>query len=39
MIRGHHVSVLIDTGSSHNILQPRLTAFLHLPVSLLMSFQ
>ncbi|XP_019423050.1 PREDICTED: uncharacterized protein LOC109332520 [Lupinus angustifolius] len=32
-IYGHHVTVLVDTGSSHNILQPRLANFLNLPIS------
>lgn len=30
-IHGHLVSVLVDSGSSHNILQPRVAAFLGLP--------
>lgn len=32
-IAGQPVTVLIDTGSSHNIIQSRLAAFLHLPVT------
>lgn len=31
-IHGHYVSVLVDTGSSHNIIQPRITLFLNLPI-------
>ncbi|KAK4433278.1 putative mitochondrial protein [Sesamum alatum] len=38
LIRGHDVSVLIDSGSSHNIVQPRVAEFLGLPVALLSSF-
>lgn len=37
-IRGHIVSVLIDTGSSHNILQPRIAAFLGLPIQSIDAF-
>lgn len=36
-ISGHLVTVLIDTGSSHNIIQPRLAAFLQLSGHLLPS--
>nr|KYP37756.1 Retrotransposable element Tf2 [Cajanus cajan] len=32
-ILGLPVSVLIDTGSSHNILQPRIAQHLHLPIT------
>lgn len=32
-ILGYSVTVLVDTGSSHNILRPRLASFLQLPVS------
>nr|KYP37503.1 Retrotransposon-derived protein PEG10 [Cajanus cajan] len=32
-ISGHSVTVLIDTGSSHNIMQPRLALHLGLPTS------
>ncbi|KAL0356111.1 UNVERIFIED_CONTAM: hypothetical protein Sradi_4058000 [Sesamum radiatum] len=35
---GYIVSVLIDSSSSHNNIQPRMTAFLGLPVSPLASF-
>lgn len=31
-IKGHFVSILVDTGSSHNIIQPRITHFLSLPI-------
>ena len=32
------VTILIDSGSSHNILQPRVAEFLHLPVEAIPSF-
>ncbi|KAL0394891.1 UNVERIFIED_CONTAM: hypothetical protein Slati_4455300 [Sesamum latifolium] len=32
-IRGHEVSVLVDSGSSHNLVQPRVAEFLALPQS------
>lgn len=37
-IQGHIVSVLIDTGRSHNIIQPRLATFLQLLVSPIQAF-
>lgn len=37
-IHGHIVSVLVDTGSFHNILQPRLATFLHLLTQTIESF-
>lgn len=37
-IYGHGVSVLVDTGSSHNIIQPRIGSFLNLPTHDLPSF-
>ncbi|KAL0340386.1 UNVERIFIED_CONTAM: hypothetical protein Sradi_4555400 [Sesamum radiatum] len=38
LIRRHAVSVLIDSGSSHNIIQPRVATFLSLAESSLPSF-
>ncbi|XP_019418303.1 PREDICTED: uncharacterized protein LOC109329088 [Lupinus angustifolius] len=32
-ILGHQVTVLVDTGSSHNVMQPRVAQFLQLPIS------
>lgn len=37
-VYGHKVIVLVDSGSSHNITQPRIASFLHLPIQLLSSF-
>ena len=37
-IYGHKVTVLVDSGSSHNIIQPRIASFLHLPIQPLSSF-
>lgn len=37
-INGHYVSVLVDIGSSHNIIQPRVATFLRLPTQNLPSF-
>jgi len=37
-INNHPVTVLIDFGSSHNIIQPRIAHFLHLPVQPSSSF-
>lgn len=37
-VNGHPVYVLIDASSSHNILQPRIANFLHLPVQPIDSF-
>ncbi|GJT96586.1 ty3-gypsy retrotransposon protein [Tanacetum coccineum] len=33
IINGHQVSVLVDSGSSHNIIQPRVAKFLQLQIS------
>lgn len=38
LIRELAVSVLIDSGSSHNIIQPRIAAFLDLPVVAIKPF-
>lgn len=37
-ILGQAVSVLVDTGSSHNVLLPRLASHLHLPVQMIPNF-
>lgn len=37
-ILGHQVAVLIDSGSSHNIMQPRTAHFLSLPINPIESF-
>lgn len=37
-IMGHTVSVLVDTGNSHNILQPRVATFLNLPITTIDPF-
>jgi hypothetical protein len=37
-ICGFAVSVLVDTGSTHNILQPRIANFLQLPVAAISQF-
>lgn len=37
-IHGHMVSVLVDSGSSHNILQPRIATFLGLMVQPIDAF-
>ncbi|PNY00428.1 hypothetical protein L195_g023708, partial [Trifolium pratense] len=37
-IHNHRVTVLVDSGSSHNIIQPRIASFLHLPIQPLSSF-
>jgi len=37
-INGHNVAVLVDSGSSHNIIQPRIASFLNLPTQSLPSF-
>jgi hypothetical protein len=37
-IHGHPLTVLVDSGSSHNIIQPRIATFLHLPIQPLSSF-
>ncbi|KAL0443843.1 UNVERIFIED_CONTAM: hypothetical protein Slati_2107000 [Sesamum latifolium] len=37
-IREHDVTILIDSGSSHNIVQPRVADYLGLPVSPVSSF-
>ncbi|KAK4389883.1 hypothetical protein Sango_2325300 [Sesamum angolense] len=31
-IQGHRVILLVDSGSSHNILHPQVVSYLHLPV-------
>lgn len=38
LIAGLHVSVLVDTGSSHNIIQPRIAKYLHLNLSSIQPF-
>ncbi|KAD4584729.1 hypothetical protein E3N88_22330 [Mikania micrantha] len=37
-IAGHSVSILIDSGSTHNIIQPRVASFLNLQVSPIQPF-
>lgn len=37
-IHGHKFTILVDSGSSHNIIQPRIASFLHLPIQPLSSF-
>jgi hypothetical protein len=37
-IHNHPVTVLVDSGSSHNIIQPRIASFLNLPIQPLSSF-
>lgn len=37
-IYGHPITVLVDTGSSHNILQARVTSFLNLPIRPVAAF-
>ncbi|KAL0399243.1 UNVERIFIED_CONTAM: Retrovirus-related Pol polyprotein from transposon.6 [Sesamum radiatum] len=37
-IHEHLVTVLVDSGSSHNIVQPRVAAFLGLPITPMASF-
>lgn len=37
-IRGHKITMLVDSGSTHNILQPRVAEFLQLPVLSIPSF-
>ena len=37
-IYGHNLTVLVDSGSSHNIIQPRIATFLHLPIHNFPSF-
>nr|GEY60117.1 Ty3/gypsy retrotransposon protein [Tanacetum cinerariifolium] len=37
-IMGHPVTVLVDSGSTHNIIQPRIASFLKLPVTPIPSF-
>lgn len=31
-IRNAHITILIDSGSTHNFLHPRVAHFLHLPI-------
>ena len=38
LIHEHSISVLVDLESSHNIIQPRVTQFLSLPVVALLPF-
>jgi len=37
-IQGLQVTILIDSGSSHNIVQPRVAEFLKLPIEVYPSF-
>jgi hypothetical protein len=37
-INNHSVTVLVDSGSSHNIIQPRIASFLNLPIQPLSAF-
>ncbi|MCH93797.1 hypothetical protein A2U01_0014750, partial [Trifolium medium] len=37
-IYGQQVTILVDSGSSHNIIQPHIASFLHLPIHNLSSF-
>ncbi|KAJ9537912.1 hypothetical protein OSB04_030645 [Centaurea solstitialis] len=37
-IAGHPVTILVDTGSTHNIIQPRVASFLHIQVCSIPSF-
>jgi hypothetical protein len=37
-IHNHRVLVLVDSGSSHKIIQPRIATFLNLPIQPLSSF-
>ncbi|XP_057444361.1 uncharacterized protein LOC130736560 [Lotus japonicus] len=37
-VLGHNVRVLVDTGSTHNVIPPRIAAFLRLPVQPIPSF-
>nr|GEW13498.1 Ty3/gypsy retrotransposon protein [Tanacetum cinerariifolium] len=37
-IMGDHVTVLVDSGSTHNIIQPHIASFLKLPVTPIPSF-
>ncbi|GKD53162.1 ty3-gypsy retrotransposon protein [Tanacetum coccineum] len=37
-IIGHPVTVLIDSGSTHNIIQPHIASFLKLPITPIPSF-
>lgn len=38
LISGLQVSILVDTGSSHNIIQPRVANYLHLPLTPISPF-
>ncbi|KAJ0585747.1 putative nucleotidyltransferase, Ribonuclease H [Helianthus annuus] len=38
LIAGHSVSILIDSGSTHNIVQPRVASFLNLLVNPIQPF-
>ncbi|KAL4570350.1 hypothetical protein LXL04_026002 [Taraxacum kok-saghyz] len=37
-IAGHPITVLVDCGSTHNIVQPRIAQFLYLPTTTIPSF-
>ncbi|KAK9070431.1 hypothetical protein SSX86_010833 [Deinandra increscens subsp. villosa] len=37
-ISGHPVTILVDCGSTHNILQPRIASLLHLPTEPIIPF-
>lgn len=37
-ISGHPVTVLVDSGSTHNIIQPRIATFLNLPITPISPF-
>ncbi|GJW69330.1 ty3-gypsy retrotransposon protein [Tanacetum coccineum] len=37
-IEGHAVTILVDSGSTHNIIQPRIASFLNLAITPIPSF-
>ncbi|GKB94316.1 ty3-gypsy retrotransposon protein [Tanacetum coccineum] len=37
-IKGHAVTILVDSGSTHNIIQPRIASFLNLAITPIPSF-
>jgi hypothetical protein len=37
-IHGHPLTILVDSGSSHNIIQPQIATFLRLPIQPMSSF-
>ena len=39
LLCGHDVQILLDSGSSDNFIQPRLTKFLHLPIEHVPNFK